>query len=45
MRKLVLALVLALSLTSLAGQIVSAGTPVRCGSNCFLIGDNIPPTE
>jgi hypothetical protein len=36
-------LVLALSLTSIAGQIVSAGTPVRCGTNCITAGRMAPP--
>lgn len=43
LRKLVLALVLALSLTSIAGQIVSAGTAIRCGSACHTASRNAPP--
>jgi hypothetical protein len=43
LRKLALFVVLALYLTALGGQTVSAGIPIRCGSACITGRSAVPP--
>jgi len=43
MRKFVLVLLLALSLTSVGAQMASAGSSIRCGDKCFTSIEVPPP--